>query len=300
MILGIDVGYNYTKIVGEKIKDKFLSTVKSNIIDVNGGGMVIEFEGKKHLIGSTEGKLSTEINKIHDETFRLCLYTAIAKHMKNDKENIQLVTGLPVGYFQGQKDELLEELAGLTKTINFKGKEKTFTITEVIVVPEGAAIFMLSPDDFKNKNLVIDIGGETTDVSLFDGMVPVDYKTYPKSGVLSLYDSIAQRINGEKSVGYSKLDMEEICESKKIIKFERNKDEVIDVSDIVNEEIKNHVDTLMSNIQGSFKAFAQVPRIYVGGGCYPLQKELGIKVQKDNIFANAQAYYEVGRESFES
>lgn len=296
MILGIDVGYSNTKVFSKGGTDIFLSTVEEGTNEVNKKAIKVEFEEKEYTIAEKTGKFSVDLNKIKDETFKLCLYTAIARQMKDTVADIELVTGLPAEYFKEQKQELIDSLEGKTINIVLNNKPKRFTITKCIVFPQSAGLFILNPKDFENNdNIVIDIGGVTVDVSAFNDMVLTKSGTY-ELGMLKLYDKLIQDIKSHYSVSYDLLNAEKIIISKKIIKDGKG----IDVTELVNRVLKNHADTIIMNVKNGFKQYDTSNRNFVGGGAYRLRNYLPIDVKEDNIYTNAKAFYKIGVDKFES
>ena len=85
MIMGIDVGYSHTKVCTENGLDIFRSTVNEGAIDINVNSTKISFEGKDYTIGEKVGSFSVKLNKINDTIFRLCLYSAIARNLRNQR-----------------------------------------------------------------------------------------------------------------------------------------------------------------------------------------------------------------------
>lgn len=296
MILGIDVGYSMTKVYSKKGTDIFMSTVEDGINDVNKKAVKIEFEGREYTIGEKTGNFSVDLNKINDKTFRFCLFTAIARAMKNDTvAEIQLVTGLPVEYYKTQKQQLINSLEGLKVTLVLNDEPKKFTITRCLVFPQSAGLFILNPNKFIGDNIVVDIGGLTVDVSYFDEMTLSKSGTY-ELGMLKLYDKIIQAVKSEYQVSYDTLQAEKIITGKQIIKD----GSIIDVTDLVNRVLRTHAETITMNIKNGFKEYDTSKRTFIGGGSYILKDFLPGIIDKDDIYTNAKAFYLVGVDKFES
>jgi len=130
----------------------------------------INYEGIDLYIG--DGEFSTDLNKSQKENTLPLLFSALAR---SSSENFfQVVLGLPIQQYKSNKDELkkyIEHNRG--KTIVYKGIKRDIVISDVLIVPEGAAIYynlsMEQKNLIKNKPLIIvDIGGRTTDVCLFE------------------------------------------------------------------------------------------------------------------------------------
>lgn len=295
MILGLDVGYSMTKVCFSRGTDIFLSTIEEGINDVN-KAITIEYEGKEYTIGEKTGAFSTDMNKINDLTFRLCLYTAIARAMRNDLIcDVSLVTGLPIEYYKAQKQELIDSLKGLSVTMLYNGEPKRFTITNCLVFPQSAGLFILNPDKFTGDNIVIDIGGLTVDVSYFNDMKLLKSRTY-ELGTLKLYDKVVQSIKSDYGVSYDVLKAESIINTGRIIKDGR----VIDVKDLVNVVLKRHAEEIMRNIKNGLSEYDTSNRTFIGGGSLVLKDYLPDKIQEENIYINAKAFYLIGVDKFES
>jgi plasmid segregation protein ParM len=295
-ILGIDVGYLHTKVCGAKGTDIFLSTLVEGTNEVNKKAIKIEHNGKSYTIGERSGKFSTALNKIQDPIFRLCLFTAIARQMKNDTvADIYLITGLPAEYFQDQKQELMESLEDITETIVINNVPKRFTIRKCIVFPQSAGLFILNPQDFEGTdNIVIDIGGLTVDVSLFNDLTLVKTGTF-ELGMLKLYDKVVQAIKAKHRVSYDTLRAVKIIKDNKIIVDGKD----IDVTNLIDKILQDHTDEIIMNVVNRFKEYHTSIRNFMGGGSWDLKKYLPEPVKKDDIYLNAKAFYQVGVSKFE-
>jgi len=284
MILGIDVGYTYTKTVTEDKEDSFRSTVKAGAMEINKSSITIEYKGDEYTIGE-KGAYSVDLNKIEDDTFKLCLYTAIAKNMPTDCDEVDLVTGLPIAYYSKQKHALKESLEGKDVFIKYKGKDRVFAINQCIVFPQSAGLFTVNPELFKGDIIVIDLGGMTVDVSYFEDMNLVKYATYPM-GMLKLYGSVIQELNATHSINLELLDAE---------KFIKGNNTEFDVSHIV----KQHTEDILRPIKLEFP-YKTSKKVFIGGGAVGLKKYLpdSERIKESDIFANARAFYEIGVDKF--
>jgi plasmid segregation protein ParM len=295
MIIGIDVGYSHTKVFSKKGTDVFLSSVEEGVNDVNKKSIKVEFEGKNYTIASSTGKPSTDLNKINDLTFRLCLYTAIARQMKHDTvAEVQLVTGLPVEYYKTQKQALINALEGLSVTMVLNDEPKKFTITKCLVFPQSAGLFILNPDKFQGDNIVIDIGGLTVDVSVFDDMTLTKTRTY-ELGMQRLHDVLVQKLK-DYGVSYPSYKADEIIKTRQII----NDGKIIDVTGTVNKVLADFADTIITEIKKGLSEYNTSRRSFIGGGSYVLRDYLPGVIKQEDIYTNAKAFYMVGVEKLES
>ena len=285
MIIGVDVGYTYTKTATKEGEDIFRSTIREGSLDIN-KSITIEYQGKEYTIGE-KGSYSVDLNKTQEETFLICLYTAIAKAMQYNSDGIDLVTGLPVAYYRTPKQYLKDSLEGRDIFIKYNGKHKIFNINRCLVFPQSAGLFTIYPELFERDVLIIDIGGMTVDVSYFERLKLVKYATYPM-GMLKLYGEIIQTINSDHAVNLELLDAERIIQEGTEIDGE-----------LVNIEpiIKKHTEDILRPIKLEFP-YKTTKKVFVGGGAVALKEYLSGPVREGSIFDNAKAFYQIGVEKF--
>jgi plasmid segregation protein ParM len=294
-IIGIDVGYKNTKIYSKFGEDLFSSTIREGVDDFN-KGIQVSIDGKDYTVGEATGKVSVKLDKINDETFRVCLYTAIARTMKDYVDNnVILVTGLPIDYYKSQKDELIKSLKGVKVTMTYNGTPKTFTIQDVLVFPQSAGLMVLEPEKFKGDNLVVDIGGLTVCVSYFKNLSLLKHKTY-ELGMLKLYDKLIQNIKSIHKVSYDPLQAEDIIKNKKII----IDGEAKDITDLVNTTLKQHTTEILEAIELGLTEYQTSIRFFIGGGSTVLKPYLKGTFIEQSIYTNAKAYYKLGVSKYES
>jgi plasmid segregation protein ParM len=290
LIIGVDVGYRTTKVYTGEGSDIFGSTVQQGRIDLNRDSIVIGCQGRELTIGE-RGAYSVDLNKIEDDTFRFCLYTAIVRAMKYSIEEVYLVTGLPISYYSKQKAALREALEGKDVFISYKGVNKVFTISKCLVFPQSAGLMILEPEKFKGDTLVIDIGGMTVDVSYFEGMKLVKYATYP-NGMLKLYGRLAQELMARYSVSLDLLDIERKLREGFVLD-----DEQINID--ADEIMAAHSEDILRPIKLDFP-YRTSRKAFIGGGSVDLKAYLpgNVEINEDSIFKNARAFYQVGVEKF--
>lgn len=293
MKLGIDVGYSHTKVIGENIEFTFKSTIEEGSLDI-GNSIRVDFDGKTYTVGEQNGLYATEINKMHSLNFKICLYTAIAKAMKNKtNEEIQLVTGLPAQYYQAQKEDLIKELQGKKVTITLNDEPKRFTITDVIVFPQSAGVLLLEPNKLKGDVCVIDIGGFTVDVSYFNNKKLRKLHTL-ELGMNVLANTLVQKIKAEYGVSYDVLKVDDILDTNEIVKD----GEPVNIEMLIDEVLEAHTKLIENRLKG-LQEYNLSKHIFVGGGSLRLSKFLDIEIDPDTIYTNAKAYYKIGCEKFE-
>lgn len=295
MILGIDVGYSHTKVWGRNGEFSFKSTIQEDALDVFSGSIRIEYEGQEYTIGENNHNslYDNEVNKIESLNFRLCLYTAIAKAMKENNEDIYLVTGLPGQYYKTQKDELIRELTNKKITITLNDEPKRFTIKNVIVFPQSAGVLLLNPEKLKGDTCVVDIGGFTVDISYFNNQKLQKLDTF-EEGMNKVGYTLVQKIKSEHGVSYDMLKADDLFDSKEIV----NNNKVVKIDDIIDDVLNKHTKLIENKLKG-IPEYNFSKHVFIGGGAYRLAKYLNDKIEKETIYTNAKAYYLIGVNKFE-
>lgn len=304
MIIGVDNGYTYTKTSTGIIFPSIVSKADEEGMDINEGKLEVEYEGKKYMVGDSaklgEYTFAVDLDKTDHENTMVCILTALAMSMKRNVEEFQVITGLPVGLYAKQKEALKEKLMhkGHLK-IKLNGVQKYMKITKGDVFPQSAAIFY----SVKTKGesvLVIDAGGLTIDVSLFE-MISGKYKltkyrTYPQ-GTLKLYSKIIKKINTEYEMDHKVLDAENIIKNGLCIYGQKQN------CSFINDMINVYVSDFMNDIKLDFnlKSAGQVP--LGGGGSILLQEYMKKHIPHAYLvqnaqFANANMFAEIGRMRF--
>lgn len=305
--LGVDVGFSSTKWVSggdTNSQGVFYSTVREGKpLPTDSNFIHITYMGKDFVIGATNDvNFTMDINKIHDNCFRLPLFTAIAQAMKGTKEDVQLVTGLPPGFYNSMKDELRNSLVGVNVEMTINNVRKEFAIRDVIVYLQCAGYFLLEPKLFERDGaeiLVGDFGGKSFDVCQYlvtDGRIrPQKFESYVEFGMNQMYSDLAsyfRSITGEK---FSFYDAE---------RFVRLGDLYLDdlpqgQTEKINEVLKSYADKSIAAVKTDFP-FLRCKKAWMGGGAITLKKFLpgGDNISPSTIMDNARIFYKVAAEKF--
>ena len=161
MILGIDRGTTYTKT--NLFKEPFRSTVRkaSSDDDISRGSIIVDYQNQRYIIGE-KGEFETDLMKSKDKNTLLLTLVSIALSTGDEIINAKIVTGLPIGYYGEQKNELKQMLNGTFHNITINGINKSIKINRAEVFPEAAGAFFSVE---LNNALIIDVGGISVDVS---------------------------------------------------------------------------------------------------------------------------------------
>lgn len=293
MRISADIGYNTTNFIGENIEGSFLSSIKEKTHELETAKYIVDYNGKTYLVGNTDGFTSTEQSRDKDAIFHICLYTAVALSMQfSSDHNVKLVTGLPAQYFAEQKASLIRALQGRKVAITVNGKFKTFTITNVIVFPQSAGLFLYDKSLVEKDTLVVDIGGGTVDITYMSQGQFKEAKTYPL-GVNSMYDILLQQLS-KYGINYSnRMKAQEVIDDKCI--FVEGKE--IDVSKDIDNILSFKAREIINTIKQAFPEQYKYSRwLFIGGGSLLLKEYLSdYKVLDDAQMINVKTYDIIGR-----
>ncbi len=218
-ILGIDIGFGFTKatdgkqhlvfksVLGEatdiQFRDEMIATP-----EVEDNHLQVEVEGKAYFVGELAERQSNVRYFTLDQAqfigkFAKVFALAAAAQLVKGFVPVNLVTGLPIGYYRQYKDELAKLLVGEHKVIlidgNGKREEKSISINKVRVVPQPfGSLFNLMLNDLgemgdkrlvKDKIGIIDVGFRTSDYTISDKM------RYSERGSRTTDSGIARAFN---------------------------------------------------------------------------------------------------------
>lgn len=290
MIIGVDLG-NYGVKTSERIS--FLSKI-SDVATFTEENQVI-YESKKLYIG--EGEFSTDWDKSMKDTTLPLLFTSLAK---SSKENVfQVVLGLPIQQYKqnkGKLKDLIERNRG--KTLNIDGVERDIVISDIEVAPEGASTYYnLSADNKRlvcNKPLiVVDIGGRTTDVCLFEDKKIKGFKTVPV-GLMNVYSDIVNEVNSRFTESFKLEDGESILTGGLFLYGEQQ-----DIS-FVKPILQRHFSSIYKELQLSFK-LAKGYVLLTGGGSLVFRNAFKNRLKNlimshDPLYDNVIGFKKVGEQ----
>jgi plasmid segregation protein ParM len=192
-LLSVDIGYGYTKAIGtDDIRFSFPSIIGNaeeiaftDDLIAPQAGPTVHYGGRRFFYGEQallQSRLQTTIfdrSRVHDDTYRFLFAAALAESARHlpDGSRLNVVTGLPVGFFS-DRDDVVFSLGGeyeleLDEIV-------TFYVEKVFVVPQpfGSLFRELLNEDgvLSNMNVeqgrvaVIDVGTFTVDFIVADAL----------------------------------------------------------------------------------------------------------------------------------
>lgn len=251
MILAVDIGnYNIKTSEGKIFPSTFKKGTDANPI----GEEVLEYDGQQYIM--TKGTFDNTFNKSKKEYLPNLLY-AIALSSEEQKFDLDLMLGVPLDNL-GITENFKSDLLGKTFKYSVNEKYKEVTITNLATVGESiSSFYTLDANTRKEPLMIIDIGGRTVNVSIFENNKLHDKFTVTK-GMIDLYDKIVARINDDGN-NFVAEQMERLIETKVITDTEKEELEFIDY---IMNEIERKVN------RNIYKIY------YTGGGSKYLVKHL--------------------------
>lgn len=287
MILGVDVGNFSTKSSkGIIFESKCTHTKGLNNLDC------LCIDDDTIYLGEGEG--DNTYRKINKGNYLKLLYGSIA--LSTNIDDIELAVGLPISQYNNDKTTLINLiLNNNNKKIKINGISRCIRINDVEVFPEGAATVS---DDF--EGLVLDIGGRTTDCCLIEHYNNSKKIINPISiprGTLNLYSDFINLLNAEFSLDLVDRDAERILRNG--LKIDGQYINISRCKDVFYDFVNSLINKL--NVEYSLKTYDV---ILTGGGAQILFNPLHSKIKnailhEDYLFANANAFEELGRSIFE-
>ncbi len=338
ILTGIDLGYGQVKILSGEKAAKFLSVVGTPISDFGRettvtneqellDSLAISFKGQKYYIGhnavinTRNGRLSLRQNKAQTEHNKIKFITALALLTNQNQNNatFDIVTGLPVLEYKGQKDELYEMMFNYGNPFEFtmhygqNDVKKSLKVKNVKVISQGEGSFY----DFildENGNtindraglvsgqvMVVDPGYRTTDiVTMENGSYVEPMSDQLNKGVNQIHQEVLRLIMEKLNIKLELNDMDKVIRTRKLY-YGKNE---YDITNIINEAVKPFAEDIVDNlINITNEKLPFMQRIILTGGGAELIGPYMHILLKDTIevstlenaeFSNVNGYYKYG------
>jgi len=330
-IIGIDIGFGFTKATNRRDSLIFKS-VLGEATDIQYQEAVLteaskddhlqaEIDGKSYFFGELAERQSNVRFFTLDQAqfigqFAKNLALSAAARLVNGHIPVNLVTGLPIGYYRQHKDELTRLLQGEHKVVQVDAagqrQEKVVNINKVKVIPQPfGSVFNLALNDLGdlgNKSLakekvgIIDVGFRTSDYTIADKMRYSERGSRTTdSGIARAFNVLATKLREKSGVGVELYRLYDAVE-KGSIKI-RGKDYDLtshreQVFDQLAAAIANEVDRLWAD------DWDMDAMVITGGGGAVLAKYLQpllngnvlpVNPSQDARFYNVQGYWKFGK-----
>lgn len=275
-IVSIEIGNITTNVMSDKVEETI--TFESRIKEAEDQHLIdnsrefFEMDNKKYL--TQMGSYENNVYKYEKNNFKHLLHYGIGKVA--DSGNVKLITSIPANQFNAFKDEMRNVIMNNNKisVAIGDGATKNITIEEVAILPEGYSIFKTTPKEYLiegAKTIIIDIGGGTTELIVFDESGRFVHGDSINSGLLELLDRIQLDIQAKSK---KLIPMEDVR------KFIDGELKVIGLNDYnYNEIVNSFGNELLNLVFGKLPYIMQCNVIVVGGGAEKLKNVISNKIQ---------------------
>lgn len=258
-VIGVDFGNGFTKTSKKNVmfKSSYMNGFDS---DMNKEAIKVELDGKKYTVGVERDRGNVDVNvntRYESKLHELSILTAIALSFEENVIETAVVVGVPADNYDSLKGLVKKKVLGYSnKSIKIvrdnKEETKLITITNVLVMPQGA-IVLLDPEKYRNSNnFVLDIGGGTAIASIWRGLKFFKARTISTGGMLRLYTAIAQNLNKELNTDYNSETIQTVLKLKEIKDGKGNKfniDEDTTLKKIIDDTVETHILKIITDVE---------------------------------------------------
>ena len=311
MILGIDIGYGYTKTCsttpGGIAYQIFPTAISTHVEHSSFGHKVdtIKVNGQVFAVGESAIKEDIGLISTIREDFVLsdAYFAALGHCLSKHKSPLRIVVlGLPPGHYSKDYSNNMNKRI---KEIEIQNHEGYITLPETKVIPQGAGIFFGyvangNSEAFEKNVAVLDIGYHTLDMVFFvkGKYIQSAAKSFPL-GINRVYEEVKR--------AFSKTHRVFIKNDQSIEKIIKNG--YIEIAGITYSMDTTNILTAYAFQVGSLieKHIQQLPSeveliIAGGGGVLLLPKKVkeyikyNMSLAQNPQFANARGFFEYGRQ----
>lgn len=306
MVIGLDIGYGYTK-VASAYGDYFIfKTAVSRFVPERVWGNSAEYVfvgSEKYVVGNAASEVLSGNFSVSDDFVGTDEYYAIIAYVLekcSQKDTKLLVLGLPPGLYTEQRTiELVNKLQNLA-LYNKEGKPIPVP-PKVLYIPQGSGIYFshifggFSSDYFLNI-VVIDIGYYTLDAICFvkGKFLPGVAKSYP-AGSKFLIEKVKESFNRKYGLFISDNLCEALLKNNRIFHF--GKEYVLDTTEIVRQYYHDQVIRAIKDYASNLRQYGTtIDKVIIGGGSIIWTPEIkGAIIVNDPQMANAIGYMKYGQ-----
>lgn len=286
-IHGLDIGNTMLKSHKKIILDSKITTIEPM---TKADTMIIDNE--TYYLGF--GSLDTTYRKVEKKHYLDMLYGLLA--LNTDTVHNYISIGLPLGQIKEDRNQLTNLIMrNNEKTVRINDIEKPLIIEDVFIAPEGVASL---EDAF--EGVVVDIGGGSTDTALVvnerEKRKIINPISIPR-GTIKLYTDFANKLNNKYGLELTMDDSERILKNGLLLDGKK-----VDIN-FALEMYREYTEALISQLQVNYSLRTNYISL-TGGGATILYEQLtsrlgdALILQADSIFANANAFYDIGLSVF--
>lgn len=201
LVIAVDAGYGNMKTASCSFPTGLIACDEKPYFTDN----LLIYRGRCYIIGSGHKEFTDK--KIIDEDYYVLTLAAIAREMNTRKLSsgkIVVAAGLPLTWMVKQQSEYREYLLrNRNVEFNFRGQDYHIELADAMIYPQGYAAIADRLNDFRDVNVVADIGNGTINLlRVIDRRVDVRSMATEARGVkdcaISMRIALANRHGGAK------------------------------------------------------------------------------------------------------
>lgn len=282
MNTGSDIG-NVTAITcgetTEIIESRIQSTEEADYLENSNN--IFNFD--EYLFTIKKGDFENNIYKYKKANFTKLLFYTLSKCTDDCINNV--VFSMPAKQFL-DNSKIMEFYNKIISNRIHTVDNKTMIINKIDIVPEGYPLKVLGYLTDKNntdlmegvETIVIDMGGETTDLIFFNENHTFVNAHSTKYGLLKIYDKTRRYVESKQDVELTKVDGKLYFNGDKNIRYSKEEiNSTSNTNEYKKEFVLEAVKEILNDILGNFPNIKQYNIILCGGGApviYPLFKQL--------------------------
>lgn len=241
--IGIDLGYGFVK-VSDGSKETVFPSIVGMGTDLRFNSLLLNFkkptdnlaitvDHKKYFVGDLAVRQSAIVsrsmgrNRVEDINAKVLLLAGLALASENGEQKFNVVTGLPVDYYQLYKEDWALLMQG-THAVRFSTgnneKPMLITIDKIQMIPQPLGTLYdrrldsdgnILDNDLANLKIgIVDIGYKTSDLALAADLEFVGKQSISTETAMSTaYSIIAQRIQEKYKVEKESYELDKVLES---------------------------------------------------------------------------------------
>ncbi len=329
-INGIDIGFGFTKatngkefiifksIMGEAIDIHFLMDIGKNDMAKS---LHVTLDGQGYFVGdfaeqqANVRQFTLDQEKFISDFVKVFALTALG-HLSHEYVPINVVSGLPVGFYKEYHQRLTKTLAGSHEVTflmaNGSSEVRRFNIGKIRIIPQplGSLLNLIMNDRgmivkgdlAKQKVGLVDIGFRTTDFCIFDHLRYVERgSSTTDTGISKCFSIISKKLREECGVNVELYRMYKAFETGDI----KIRGKEFNISKLRDRVFANAARTIASDMDRLWADDWDMDAIVItGGGAMELTKYLHplitgkfipIEHNIDLRFNNVKGYLKYGR-----
>lgn len=216
----------------------------------------------------TEKRIPYNMDKTRDDQFFILTLFAIGMELQHaglvqPNQDVILAVGLPPEHYSNLKKKFADYFTRGSVTFSYGNIEYNIRISKVMVFPQAYAAVVQKASELKTMALcyVVDIGGFTTDVMLFEESKPdLHVCRSLEYGVIDMCNIITGHINTK--YGFQLAEKQIIA----AIQGKPNKALSPDVQKEIQDEAQRYIKMIIDSLREHKVELKATPAIFVGGG----------------------------------